>query len=926
MHFEILGPLRVVGEDGGEIAIAGRMPRALLALLLLRANEVVPSDQLVEELWAGAPPASGTRGLHVHVSRLRHALGAGCRDPGEGRLLTTAGGYLLRVGADELDASRFERLIAEGRSLVAAGEMARALREFSAALELWRGPILSEFQYDVFAQAAIARLGELRAAVLEERIAVEISLGREAQVLGELESLVREFPYRERLHGQLMLALYRAGRQADSLATYRAARSVLVDELGIEPSAELRQLHEAILAQDEALMAGESRWPSLTASGAGTSAASGGLQGRRYVRLPVPANALIGRARELAELVELAGSHRLITLTGPGGTGKTRLSLALASELADRRPDGVAWVSLSAVTDPQLVPAAVASALGGVDDVPTYLRDRAMLLLLDNFEQVIDAGAVVAELLAGAPGCAAIVTSRERLGIGGEQEYPVPPLSAAAAVELFTARARQVKPEFEPGRDVDGICERLDRLPLALELAAPRVKLLSEQQLLSRLEQRLPLLAGGSRDQPARQSTMRATIAWSYDLLNASEQRLFTRLGVFSGSFEIEAAEEICGADLDTLQSLLDKSLLRRTDDGRFFLLATTREYALEQLEGSGDEGEVRSRHAGWYFALGVAARSQHADALARLGRDPGNVGLALSWALDHDIAAGLPLADALFYPWLGAGRNTELRRWYERALADPDALSSEQRADALAGFGITLAYSDTPEPARTALTEALTLYREAGDERHEARVLMRLGGVELLSRCPDGMIRWAEQALPIYERLDDPEGLARSLHYLAEGLRDSGEFKRSAELYKRALEIKRQHGLGNVAAVLHSLGDLYLDEGELPSAERYYLEALASAPEEDDVRLLAYCLAGLACVAAQHDDATRAGQLWTLAERIEQQLGFRMLLFERVRYETTLTPALREQDEYRAGVASAAELDPFAAATDLSRPEHNKR
>jgi DNA-binding SARP family transcriptional activator len=466
MRSGILGPLQVVGDDGREMAIAGRMPRALLALLLLRANEVVPSDRLVEELWAGAPPASGTKGLQVHVSRLRRALAAGGPDPGEERLLTAAGGgYLLPVGPDELDASRFEQLIAEGRSRVAAGEMTGALREFCAALELWRGPVLSDFQYDAFAQAAIARLGELRAAILEERIAVEMELGHEAQVLGELESLVREFPYRERLHGQLMLALYRAGRQADALASYRAARSVLVDELGIEPSAELRQLHEAILAQDEALLARDSPGSEVTAPGVRTSAASGGPPGARYVRAPEPANALIGRARELAELVELAGSHRLITLTGPGGTGKTRLSLALASELADSRPDGVAWVSLSAVSDPQLVPAAVASALGAVDDVPTYLRGRAMLLVLDSFEQVIDAGPVVAELLSGAPGCAAIVTSRERLGIGGEQEYPVPPLSAAAAVELFTARARQVKPEFEPGRDVDGICERLADCP-----------------------------------------------------------------------------------------------------------------------------------------------------------------------------------------------------------------------------------------------------------------------------------------------------------------------------------------------------------------------------------------------------------------------------------------------------------------------------
>ncbi|MBV9466165.1 MAG: winged helix-turn-helix domain-containing protein, partial [Solirubrobacterales bacterium] len=690
MRFGILGPLLVVGDDGREIAVAGRMPRALLAVLLLRANEVVSSDRLVEELWAGDPPASGTKGLQVHVSRLRHALATGRSDPDDGRLVTTAGGYLLKVGPGELDADRCEGLIAEGRSLVVAGRMEQALAAFSAALGLWRGPTLSDFQYEGFAQAGITRLSELRAAALEERLAIEVGLGREAQVLGELENLVREYPYRERLWGQLMLALYRVGRQAEALASYRAARLVLVDELGIEPSAELRRLNDAILAQDEALLATVSPWPTVTGAGVRIGGGSDAAPAPGHVRLPAPATPLIGRARELAELVALADSQRLITLTGPGGTGKTRLALALASEIADRTADGVLWVSLGMVTDPDLVLAAIATALGGVEDVRGYLRERAMLLVLDNFEQVVDAGPAIGELLSGAPGCAAIVTSRERLGISGEQEYPVPPLSPDGAVELFTARARQVKPGFQPGQEVDAICERLDRLPLALELAATRVKLLSEQQLLSRLEQRLPLLAGGSRDRPARQSTMRATIAWSYDLLSVSEQRLFTRLGVFIGSFELEAAEEVCGADLLTLQSLLDKSLLRRAEDGRFFLLTTTREYALEQFDASEDQDEVRARHAHWYYSLGVAAGRpdpERAGALDRLRRDPGNVGLALSWALEHDIAAGLPLADALFYPWLGSGRNVELRRWYERALADPDALEPGQRADALAGF-----------------------------------------------------------------------------------------------------------------------------------------------------------------------------------------------------------------------------------------------
>ncbi len=915
MRFGILGPLQVIGDDGHELALGGRMPRAVLALLLLRANEAVSSDQLIEALWAGAPPASGAKGLHVHVSRLRRALAAGHSDPDEERLVTTAGGYVLRVGPEELDVQRCERLIGEGRSLLAAGRPDQAVAALSGALELWRGDVLADFQYDAFAQGEIAQLGELRAGVLEERIAVEMLLGREAQVLGELERLVRDYPYRERLRGQLMVALYRAGRQAEALAAYRAARSALVEELGIEPSVELRQLHEAILAQDRALLQTDPGHPAPPAGAATDGRAPG------HVHLPVQATPLIGRERELAELMTLADSRRLITLTGTGGTGKTRLAMTFAAALADRYPDGVWWVPLAMVSEARLVPAAIAAALGDIADLPMYLRGRALLLVLDNFEHVIEAARAVAELLSGAPGCGVIVTSRERLGVAAEQEYAVAPLSPHAAVELFTARARQVEPGYEPGAEIDAICERLDRLPLALELAATRVKLLSGQQLLTRLEQRLPLLAGGRRDLPKRHSTMRATIAWSYDLLTRPEQRLFTRLAVFVGSFELEAAEQICDADLDAMRALIDKSLVRHADNGRLFLLHTSREYALEHFDSSVERDEIRARHARWYFAHGVVdgdGPREGTDDLIRLRQDAGNVGLALAWALDHDIAVALPLADAVFTPWLGAGRIRELERWYERALADPTALSPGDRAKALAGLGSALVFLERLEQARAALLEALALYRDAGDERGETLVLLRLGAAEFIAGAPESSLAWAEQALRIYERLDDTLGIARTLHGIAEALRDLGDFERSADLFARSLEILRANGLGGGAATVHSLGDLHLDAGDMPTAERYYREALALGLQEGNVRLGAYCLAGLACVAARNEDATAAGRLWTLAERLEHDIGFRMVAAERVRYERNLTPPLTNTDEYRAGIADAANIDPLTAAAEI--------
>jgi tetratricopeptide (TPR) repeat protein len=305
---------------------------------------------------------------------------------------------------------------------------------------------------------------------------------------------------------------------------------------------------------------------------------------------------------------------------------------------------------------------------------------------------------------------------------------------------------------------------------------------------------------------------------------------------------------------------------------------------------------------------------------LARLRQDAADVGLALSWALDHDIAAALPLAEALFKERLAAGRIGELARWYERALADPEALAPGDRADALAGLGRTLEFEENVDPARRALTEALALYQQAGNERGRVRVLNDLGGVEWVAGSSERALAWHEQALVISERLDDAEEIARSLHYLADSLRDTGEFERATELYTRCIEVHRRRGLGGGKHALHSRGDLSLDEGNMTDAARYYREALALGIEDQDMRHCAYCLAALACVAARNQDATAAGRLWTLVEGIEHELGFRILAQERGRYERILTPALRDSDGYRAGVAAAADIDPLTAAAEILR------
>ena len=365
------------------------------------------------------------------------------------------------------------------------------------------------------------------------------------------------------------------------------------------------------------------------------------------------------------------------------------------------------WVALAAVTDPGLVVPTIEQALGARDGVQAHLTGRRVLLLLDNLEQVLDCAPVIASLIGSLSGLSVIATSRERLAVSFEQEYPVPPLDEATAEELFVSRARQLRPDFESDERVTEICRRLDRLPLALELASSRVKLMTTDQLLTRLERRLDLLTTGMRDAPKRQATMRATIAWSYDLLPEAEQLLFRQLAIFAGSFELEAAEAVCGADLDGLQSLTDKSLLRHDEHSRFFLLELTREYALEQLHACGQETVMRRAHADWFLKLASLADTQltsdqESQWLARVHADTTNFRAALAWCSRQDSAGAIELARTLFSPWMMHGQLHELIMWLERSLETNDAIDVRTRA---VGYTRSVEHSTSPtstnDPAR---------------------------------------------------------------------------------------------------------------------------------------------------------------------------------------------------------------------------------
>src|SRR2546425_2907919 len=482
MEYRVLGPLEV--RDGERsLPLAGAKQRALLALLLVKANHVVSRERLIDELWGEQPPETAVQSLQVYVSRLRKLL------PPD-TLVTRPPGYLLEVASDELDLQRFERLLADGHEALAQGDPERASAVLHEALALWRGPALAEFAFEPFAQAEIGRLEDLRLAAVEERIEADLALGRHADLIGELEALIAENPHRERLRGELMLALYRSGRQAEALEAYQAARRALVEELGIDPGSALEQLQRQILNQDPAL-ALEPRPPVL-----------------KQTNLPVAPNALIGRERELAEAAALLrrADVRLLTLVGPGGTGKTRQALQLAADAVEEFDHGVFWVSLATVHDPALVEPTIAQTVGAKDGLAEKLAGKRALLLLDNFEHVAEAALALASLLADAPDVKLLVTSREPLHLAGEREFPVPPLREPEAVALFVERAYTAEPD-----DVSAdICRRLDCLPLAVELAAARTKVLTPPALLARLERPLPLLTGGPPDAPQPQRTLPA--------------------------------------------------------------------------------------------------------------------------------------------------------------------------------------------------------------------------------------------------------------------------------------------------------------------------------------------------------------------------------------------------------------------------------
>ena len=658
--------------------------------------------------------------------------------------------------------------------------------------------------------------------------------------------------------------------------TGQSARAILVKSLS-DPAPSVRRLRDTVPASvDSALKRAMAKEPSDRFATIAEFASALRASVTKLTNLPVQATQLVGRHREVAEAGAILRAHRLVTLTGPGGTGKTRLALQIAAEVADEFPDGVFWVPLQALRDRALVEVAIKAAVGAESGLIEHVANKRLLILLDNFEQVIDAAPTVSSLLVGTPHSKVLVTSREPLHLDAEHRYPVEPLADQDAAVLFAERARAVSPGFRSTPAVKEICRRLDGLPLAIELAAARVALLDPDDLLARLERRLPLLASHSRDAPARQRTLRATIKWSDELLGAEEQELFRRVAVFGGSFSMTAAEAVCDADIDGLESLVIKSLVRRLSNGRFSMLETVREYALERLEESASSQEIQRRHAVFFLHVaesanlsgGATATGGFRVAIAMKEQD--NLRAALAWTLASGaIELGFELASALETLWVMQNPR-EGMRWFNALFAHPAAgtVAPSSRAHALRAYGSSTDVAGDDAGAEQLYQQSLRLFDELGDASGRAVLLLRLG-IQAMRRGELAQARkLVDESQTIHDRNGDRWGQVQTAGTLGAIARDAGDSSRAHELILLSANMARETG-GDwwEGGMLSELAMLSLSAGRIDEAEARARDSLTLAEASRDRSGCVFNVGVLATVAAGRGQAELAGRLWGAIE-----------------------------------------------------------
>jgi len=851
--YGLLGPVEVRVDDRA-VELASASQRLVLAMLLLEANRLVPAHRLIDELWSEALPGDPPAALRTQISRLRRALG-----PAAASLVTADGGYRLSLQRDQLDTARFEDALAAANQT--AGE--RGLSILDQALALWRGPALAEFANRPFAQPEAVRLDELRVTARERRAELVLSLGKAEDAVADLQAIVAEHPERERARGLLMRALYQSGRHTDALATFRSWRGHLSEDLGLDPSPALERIEQDILRH------------------AFPMAESVPQRARRA--LPLPVTSFVGRDEDRLAVTGLLDQARLLTLHGPGGVGKTRLALEVASRVGDRYPDGICFCDLAAITRPASVTRAIATAAGVSerafrrldDQLVEALAGRQQLLVLDNCEHVADGIAVIADrLLRETRNITVLATSRDRLGVDGEHVWPVKPLPAdgpgSAATRLFHDRAWAADPgaglETRDTQAIADLCAGLDGLPLAIELAAARLPGTTVRELADSLQDRFGLLTSGRRAD-SRHRSLRAVVDWSYQLLTTAEQRLFDELSVFCGWFDIGAARAVAATRDDDADAgrlvlyLVDRSLITADRDGgaaRYRLLETLRDYGLERLEERGELDATRGRHARWAADLVTQAASGMTGAgeagwAARLDSHIGDLRAAHSWLTGHDTELSLRMCAELH--WYALLRcQSEVFRWAEVSAAAAPGSRSPFYPEALGSAAWGAVYRGDLEAAETGAHAALDAARGLAPITAR-RALQALGDLGIytgdLDRAADSYRRAYELSVQAGDWMDaawDAGSAGVALGYAnhrAEAIRLAGQGRDAAV---------RSGAPSALALVLAVLGEITAatDPGQ---ARQHFQGAIELAEPAGDRLVAGFAEVGLATLHTRHGE-----------------------------------------------------------------------
>lgn len=834
LDFRVLGPLEVVKETE-RLSLGGPKQRSVLAALLVRHGSPVSTDALVDAVWGEQPPKTAAKTLQKYVSHLRKQLG--------GVLVTHSGGYALEVACDQIDACRFEMLI----DRAGAAEQARGLSLVGRALGLWRGDPYEDLDDHIEAIAERSRLRERRLEAVELEAELELALGRHDRLVGRLEELVRRYPLRERLWASLMVALYRSGRQAEALRAFQRLRSELA-EVGIDPSPDLKDLEERILQQDAAL--------GKTSSAVRSPANN----------LPRRLTSFIGRRTELADLAGLLPATRMVTLVGPGGSGKTSLALECAAATVKDYPDGSWFVDLAPLTSPDELAQAFAEPLGlrggperSVEAVLLdYVTDRRLLLLVDNCEHLVEAAAdLVTSVLRAGPDVQVIATSREPLGVAGETTLEVGPLAAPDAssvkeissydaVRLFVARAQAADPHFEltdtNAPAIAAVCRRLDGMPLAIELAAARARAFTPEEIAGLLDDRFSLLRSPVRVGPERHRSLQAVVDWSYQLLSDDERTLFRRLAVFRGGFGLDAVRVVCSGPpvrdaeiVGLLEELVDRSLVLAEHQpggaSRYRLLETLREYSRD-VSSPNELSRTRDAHASYFCELAEAAAPrlrgpEQKEWLDRLRVDYGNLRLALRWSFGEDKQTGIRVAIALADMWDAVGPRGEAQHWLGRAVEATNSCCEHLYIPARLAAADIFMSTDLSHSARYA-EEALQRAREVGDARAEAGALRELGWARGLEEKYDEAVALGAASLEMWREIGDPWEVAWSLERFAQS--DHPHPEEALDRLEESLSIYRGIGdLRRAGMVLYKMGEAAVRAGvPLQQAESWVEESLA--------------------------------------------------------------------------------------------------